>query len=125
MTKKPSVKSSLPVPNQATPPSLPSRAPEPTVDRIEELAGRILRGDDALFHGNTKEFHHFFPRDYLKSKGIATRKANVLANFVMLTAASNKRITNRAPSDYLKEVKKELGANLDHLGNQLNFSRGI
>jgi hypothetical protein len=36
-----------------------------------------------------------------------------LANFVMLTAASNKRITNRAPSDYLKEVKKGLGANLD------------
>src|SRR5436190_1352917 len=27
---------------------LPSRAPEPTVDRIEELAGRILRGDILL-----------------------------------------------------------------------------
>ena len=31
----------------------------------------------------------------------------------MLTAASNKRISNRAPSDYLKEVKEELGANLE------------
>jgi hypothetical protein len=43
------------------------------------------------------------------------RKANVLANFVMLTAARNKRITNRAPSDYLKEVVAALGAELRFL----------
>jgi hypothetical protein len=68
----------------------------------------------ALYHGNVKEFHHFFPRDYLvKSKGVAMRKANVLANFVMLTAASNKRITNRAPSDYLKEAVTALGSELN------------
>lgn len=30
----------------------------------------------------------------------------------MLTAASNKKITNRAPSDYLKDVEQELGADL-------------
>ncbi|MET4493247.1 DUF262 domain-containing protein [Bradyrhizobium sp. LA7.1] len=80
---------------------------------LDLLTSQSIDTGDALYHGNTKEFHHFFPRDYLKSKGVATRKANVLANFVMLTAASNKRITNRAPSDYLKEVKKELGGNLD------------
>jgi hypothetical protein len=68
----------------------------------------------ALYHGNVKEFHHFFPRDYLvKTKGVAMRKANVLANFVMLTAASNKRITNRAPSDYLKETVTALGSELN------------
>jgi hypothetical protein len=33
----------------------------------------------------------------------------------MLTAASNKRITNRAPSDYLKEVVDTLGAKLDEV----------
>jgi hypothetical protein len=80
---------------------------------LDLLTSQNIDTGDALYHGNTKEFHHFFPRDYLKSKGVPTRKANVLANFVMLTAASNKRITNRAPSDYLKEVKKELGGNLD------------
>ena len=37
----------------------------------------------------------------------------MLANFVMLTAASNKRITNRAPSDYLKEVAATLGTRVD------------
>ena len=67
----------------------------------------------ALYHGNNKEFHHFFPRDYLKnSQGVDMRKANVLANIVMLTAASNKVITNRAPSDYLKQVETQLGSRL-------------
>jgi hypothetical protein len=77
------------------------------------LTSQKIDTDDALFHGNTKEFHHFFPRDYLKSKGVAIRNGNVLANFVMLTAASNKRITNRAPSDYLRECVATLGTKLD------------
>jgi hypothetical protein len=79
------------------------------------LTSQKIDTGDALFHGNTKEFHHFFPRDYLKSKGVPTAKANVLANFVMLTAASNKRITNRAPSDYLKELVVALGTKLDEV----------
>lgn len=81
---------------------------------IDLLTSQKIDTGDAIFHGNTKEFHHFFPRDYLiKSRGIPIRKANALANFVMLTAASNKRITNRAPSDYLKEVQQTLGSKLD------------
>jgi hypothetical protein len=39
--------SSVP-PSAASPVTVVSRAPEPTVDRIEELAGRILRGDILL-----------------------------------------------------------------------------
>lgn len=80
---------------------------------IDLLTGQKIDTGDALHHGNTKEFHHFFPRDYLtKSRGIGPRKANLLANFIMLTAASNKRITNRAPSDYLKDVRAALGSRL-------------
>jgi hypothetical protein len=82
---------------------------------IDVLTSQKIDTGDALFHGNTKEFHYFFPRDYLKSKGIPIRKANVLGNFIMLTAASNKRITNRAPSDYLKEVVAALGSKLDEV----------
>lgn len=82
---------------------------------LDLLTSQNIDTGGALFHGNTKEFHHFFPRDYLKSKDVSVRKANALANFVMLTAASNKRITNRAPSDYLPEVAKELGSNLDEV----------
>lgn len=43
-------------------------------------------------------------------KGVDSRKANALGNFVMLTAASNKKITNRAPSNYLKDAAAQLGA---------------
>lgn len=77
---------------------------------LDLLTGQKIDVDKALFQGNSKEFHHFFPRDYLVSKqGVSSRDANLLANFVMLTAASNKRITNRAPSDYLMEVEDQLG----------------
>ena len=45
-----------------------------------------------------------FHRDYLENKGIARQRINSLANIVMLTSESNKRISNRAPSDYLRDV---------------------
>jgi hypothetical protein len=81
---------------------------------IDLLTGQRIDVRDALYHGNNKEFHHFFPRDYLNnSKGIDLRKANSLSNIVMLTSASNKIISNRAPSDYLQQVKREQGSNLD------------
>src|SRR4029077_11623846 len=80
---------------------------------IDLLTSQKIDAHAALYQGNTKEFHHFFPRDYLvKTQKVPTRQANLLANFVMLTAASNKKITNRAPSDYLKEVESAMGSQL-------------
>lgn len=78
------------------------------------LTGQKIDVAEALFHGNNKEFHHFFPRNYLKNSHKASvREANVLANIVMLTATSNKIITNRAPSDYLKQSREQLGSEFD------------
>jgi len=79
---------------------------------IDLLTGQNIDVDRALHHTNSKEYHHFFPKDYLAGKGLSSRRYNVLANFVMLTASSNKKITNRPPSDYLRDVEKELGENL-------------
>jgi hypothetical protein len=80
---------------------------------IDLLTSQKIDTQGALYQGNTKEFHHFFPRDYLtKTRKYSQRQANLLANFIMLTAASNKKITNRAPSDYLKEVEQALGSQL-------------
>lgn len=76
------------------------------------LTGARIDVGRALHHGNSREYHHFFPRDYLKNKGYDKRSINALANFVMLTATSNKTITNRAPSDYLKQSAKNLGSEL-------------
>jgi hypothetical protein len=79
---------------------------------VDLLTGQKIDVDKALHYTNSREYHHFFPRNFLVGKGLSTRRANLLANFVMLTADSNKKISNRAPSDYLKEVEAALGGNL-------------
>jgi hypothetical protein len=62
---------------------------------------------------NGKEYHHFFPQDYLKQKAESKHRINCLSNIVLLTSASNKVISNRAPSDYLEDVAANLGSKLD------------
>lgn len=71
---------------------------------VDLLTGQRIDPGNALAWTNQKEFHHFFPRDYLENKGIARQRINALANIVMLTSDSNKKISNRAPSDYLRDV---------------------
>ena len=60
-----------------------------------------------------KEYHHFFPQDYLKKRDVGAGRINALANMVMLTSASNKKISGRSPSDYLVDVEKAAGGQLD------------
>jgi hypothetical protein len=97
---------------------------------LDLLTGQKIDAERALFQGNLREFHHFFPKDYLTTRGVPMRRGNALANFVMLTASSNKIITNRAPSDYLKEVSARLGSNLEtalsaNLISQAAFSAAL
>lgn len=77
------------------------------------LTGARVDTARALAWENSKEFHHFFPQDYLRTNGVNTAAANKLANIVMLTSASNKTITNRAPSDYLAAAQVALGSAFD------------
>lgn len=80
---------------------------------IDLLSGQVIDTAKALAWSNAKEFHHFFPRDYLRQQGTAQpSQINCLANIVMLTSASNKSISNRAPSDYLRDVSEAAGPNL-------------
>jgi hypothetical protein len=81
---------------------------------VDLLTGQNIDTAKALAWSNSKEFHHFFPREYLKQEGNANAtQINCLANIVMLTSASNKTISKRAPSDYLKDVAAAAGANLN------------
>ena len=79
---------------------------------VDLLTGAKIDIAGSLAWHNSKEYHHFFPRDYLKQRGVPARDANSLANIVMLTSSSNKKISNRAPSDYLKDVAVNSGDNL-------------
>lgn len=80
---------------------------------IDLLTGQKINAKAALAWSNTKEFHHFFPKDFLKKKGTPKDRINVLANIVMLTSVSNKKISGRPPSEYLKEVQTAAGTQLN------------
>jgi hypothetical protein len=77
------------------------------------LTGQSIDTKAALAWQNEKEYHHFFPQAYLKQNGQSAGRINALANIIMLTSASNKRISSRSPSDYLADVEKAAGAQLD------------
>ena len=79
---------------------------------VDLLSGQVIDTAASLSWSNNKEFHHFFPRDYLKNAGISAVRINSLTNIIMLTSASNRRISNRAPSDYLADVEKAAGSEL-------------
>jgi len=72
----------------------------------------------ALSEYNAKEYHHIFPRAFLKKKGLETYEINSLCNFCFLPADSNKIIAGKSPSDYVFNVvpsssySKILGSNM-------------
>src|SRR5208282_931398 len=83
---------------------------------IDLLTGQFIDITKALAWINSKEFHHFFPRRYLEKQGENQQRINCLANFIMLSSASNKQISDLAPSLYLKAVAASAG---DQLGERL------
>jgi hypothetical protein len=62
-----------------------------------------------LTMSTSKNYHHFFPRNYLISKrGYPNWKANVILNIVIVDDYLNKRkIGTRAPSDYINDFSKD------------------
>lgn len=68
----------------------------------------------ALSSYNKKEYHHVFPRAYLKATGEG-EISNVLGNIVMLTSASNKAISDNPPSKYVPPLCVSLGVNCDNV----------
>lgn len=74
------------------------------------LTGQAIDTDRALAWQNGKEFHHFFPQAHLRKKGVATSRISSLANMVYLSSASNKMISDRAPSEYVQKLLNEHGA---------------
>ncbi len=60
-----------------------------------------------LKQANSKNYHHFFPRAYLKKQGYEDWKANHVANITIVDDYLNKRkIGSKAPAVYMKEFKK-------------------
>ncbi len=88
--------------------------------------GKVILDNSWLKVANSKNYHHFFPKAYLKKKGI--RNENSLVNITLVGADLNKRkIRAKAPSVYIqdfldlneelpKSIKSHLIENIDEFG---------
>lgn len=73
------------------------------------LTGQKIDVAKALAWQNSKEFHHIFPQAFLKKQGYTTNQVGPLANMAYLTSASNKQISDQAPSVYFKKLLDDHG----------------
>ncbi|MDE2130812.1 MAG: DUF262 domain-containing protein [Betaproteobacteria bacterium] len=69
---------------------------------------------NALSSYNKKEYHHFYPRAYLKAVGDQD-VSNVLGNIIMLTASSNKSISDSPPAKYVPPLVASLGPDSENV----------
>jgi hypothetical protein len=73
-------------------------------DPVDLRTGQRIDVDRALSWQNDKEFHHLFPKAFLRARGVGSTQANVCANLVMLSSVTNIWVSDRAPSEYLKDL---------------------
>lgn len=67
--------------------------------------GNTINLGEALSKYNRKEYHHVFPRAFLKNKlGLDNNKINLVSNFCFLPANSNKIIADYSPSYYFFNI---------------------
>jgi len=63
----------------------------------------VVLNESNLSKSNSKNYHHFFPKAYLKRRG--TDNANVIANITLIGAEDNLRIGSKPPSEYMEEFE--------------------
>lgn len=68
------------------------------------LSGKNIDLDKVLQRYNRSEFHHIYPRAFLRDLNIPDNQINVLGNFCFLSAAENKSIGRKRPSIYLADL---------------------
>jgi hypothetical protein len=81
---------------------LANQKPKSLVNGANVHISRVLNA------GNRAEFHHLFPQAYLKGKGIDPAAINSLVNFCILSAADNKKVGSKAPSEYRAKLVADI-----------------
>jgi hypothetical protein len=70
--------------------------------------------NDWLKQANSRNYHHFFPKAYLRRQGVDADAANHIGNITLVDDYLNKReIRDRKPSEYMRKFKR---ANPDIVG---------
>lgn len=76
--------------------------------------GALIDPAQALSSYNKKQFHHVYPRAFLKRTGVSTND-NLLANICMLTAVANNFISDSDPAKYVPAAVVMLGPDADEV----------
>jgi len=71
------------------------------------LNGNNIDIGSSLSTYNRKQYHHIFPRTFLKEKGVDQQEINSICNFCILPSDANKQIGAKAPSDYMFQMVPE------------------
>lgn len=88
------------------------------------IQGTIISLDNVLSKSNRKEFHHIFPKAYLKKLDCNYQdgQINCLANFSILSRTDNNKIKDKPPSEYIKEMPTDKQVLADILSTHFCFS---
>jgi hypothetical protein len=65
----------------------------------------FYENDKLKFSVNELEDHHIFPKKFLENKEVNLNR-DIVANRTLITSITNKKISNKAPSTYVKEMIK-------------------
>lgn len=68
------------------------------------MSGKAVDLEKVLQRYNRSEFHHIYPRAYLRDLSVPDAAINVLANFCFLSAAENKNIGKKRPAVYIADL---------------------
>lgn len=71
------------------------------------VSGASISLSQVLQAYNRNEFHHLYPRSYLRGQGVETADTNKLANFVFMSSQDNKTLGGSAPSIYRARMDAE------------------
>jgi hypothetical protein len=72
--------------------------------------GEAIDTEVSLSIFNNKEFHHIFPKEFLKRLGVESAQRNSISNVCMISSSQNKQVLTTPPSNYLAKSAKELDA---------------
>lgn len=68
------------------------------------VSGQPVPLTNVLRDFNRSEFHHLYPKAFLNSGGVDTKKQNYLANYCFLSKADNNLLGGEAPSAYRAKI---------------------
>lgn len=83
------------------------------LDPMSFISGSRISLREVLKEYNRNEFHHLFPKAFMKSKE-STYDVNCLANFCFMSQADNNAIGGRPPSEYRKQMPLRIDDILNH-----------